>query len=127
MNKNYVDHWSLVHILNGGLYGFLAFTFGFKVAFAVILSLVAAILWELYENFMQDTESEQNSLMDILIAGVGAVPAYFIPRALVDNVSIMFQAVVVVYAMTHICISFWFWWKYHQKMLVVKKTKKKKS
>ncbi len=68
---NYIDGWSMVHFLNGVLFGYLYFklNFNMKNYYPILLSL--HIFWETYQIIIGSSQGDKltgpNSYMDAII------------------------------------------------------------
>ena len=74
----YVDSWSIVHFLWGIILAAALYRFGVEFIFALIISLVLLITWELIEWFINVIEPRANVLVDLAIGIAGfLVGGYF--------------------------------------------------
>ena len=72
-DKKYFDTWSFVHFLNGFLLGNLFYWIGLSPTMALGASVVAMILWEMFEAIINILESVTNVLIDILAGILGFI------------------------------------------------------
>ena len=61
------DLWSIPHFLFGILMAFLPQLVGISVLTALSLMIILAMVWEIYEKFIDIKETIQNSLLDIIL------------------------------------------------------------
>lgn len=61
------DLWSIPHFLFGILTAFIPPLTGVSLLIALTITLLFALFWELYENFIGVKERIQNSLLDIIL------------------------------------------------------------
>lgn len=93
----YVDFWSLVHLLSGLTIGAFAWFLEVPTLYAFIAIAGGAILYEVLEFGAGLVEDAENSLLDILFAGVGASVALYGFDALA--LSINTSAVILIFAL----------------------------
>ena len=99
------DLWSIPHFLFGILTAFLPPLTGISLLTALALMLILAMLWEIYEKFVDIKETIQNSLLDIILPVVAftltsyALRIYSFRR---DELLVVAVAVFLVYAFTNI-------------------------
>jgi len=68
----YADFWSILHLLSGVIFGTFALLLGFPPLLSLIVIVIGAIIYEGLELLAKVVEDAENSLVDILLAGVGA-------------------------------------------------------
>ena len=61
------DLWSIPHFLFGILMAFVPSLTGISFLTALALTIILAMLWEIYEKFVAIKETIQNSLLDIIL------------------------------------------------------------
>lgn len=62
-----LDLWSIPHFLFGVLMSFLPQLIGISFLTALSLTIILALLWEIYEKFVSIKETVLNSLFDIIL------------------------------------------------------------
>lgn len=77
---NYIDLWTVPHLISGVIVGYLIFFFGigFNSGFWIALSI--GIGWELFERIthLSHTEAYTNSIGDIVVAQAGFAAAFYL-------------------------------------------------
>ncbi|MDP1689779.1 MAG: hypothetical protein Q8L52_01050 [bacterium] len=99
------DLWSIPHFLFGILTAFLPPLTGISFLTALALTLILAMLWEIYEKFLDIKETIQNSLLDIILPIVAFTLTSHILRIYAfhrDDLTVVAIAVLVLYAFTNI-------------------------
>jgi hypothetical protein len=102
------DLWSIPHFLFGILMGLLPPLTGISFLTACALTVILAMLWEIYEKFVAIKEAIQNSLLDIIlpiVAFTATSYALLIYPLHSDDLLIIMVAVSVLYIFT--LISGW--------------------
>lgn len=99
------DLWSIPHFLFGILTGFLPPLTGMSTPTALALTLILALLWELYEKFVDIKETVQNSLLDVILPIVAFILTSYVLHIYTfhyDNLVVVAIAVLALYAFTNI-------------------------
>lgn len=99
------DLWSIPHFLFGILMAFLPPLTGISLLTALALTLILAMLWEIYEKFVQIRETVQNSLLDIILPIVAFTLTSYILRIYsfqYNDLLVIAIAVLVLYTFTNI-------------------------
>jgi hypothetical protein len=69
--KIYLDGWSLIHLTNGFICGYVYIKMGFNMKHYYCILLVLHIIWEIYQIYIKSSNPYslvgQNSLTDALI------------------------------------------------------------
>ena len=65
-----LDLWSIPHFLFGMLMGILPSLIGISFYYALVLTIVLAVLWEILEKIIGVKETIQNILLDVLLSVV---------------------------------------------------------
>ena len=73
--------WSIPHFLFGVIFSFLPEILTVSVRDVFLVMLVLALLWEVYEKFIEIKETVWNSIIDILMP----VLAFFLTRLVINN------------------------------------------
>jgi hypothetical protein len=99
------DLWSIPHFLFGVLMSFLPELIGISVLSALALTIILAMLWEIYEKFVDIRETVQNSLLDVILPIVAfTLTSYALliypPRH--DTQIVIATAVLILYLFTNI-------------------------
>lgn len=68
----YADFWSGVHLLSGFIFGSVGLLLSISPLFAFIVIVTASIMYEMLEVVAGVVEDAENSIIDIILAGVGA-------------------------------------------------------
>ncbi|TSC65007.1 MAG: hypothetical protein G01um101491_62 [Parcubacteria group bacterium Gr01-1014_91] len=100
------DLWSIPHFLFGILMGFVpALVDSVSFSFALVLTLVLAVLWELFEMRVGIRETVLNSLLDVFLP----VAAYIITSYVLllqpyhrEDIAVVSIAVLILYLFTNI-------------------------
>jgi multidrug transporter EmrE-like cation transporter len=100
-----VDLWSVPHFLFGILMAFFPILIGFSIWASLVLTLLFAMLWEIYEKFIDIKETIPNSLIDILLP----VLAFILTSLTIQKIELQKEdalvvatAIFVVYCFTNI-------------------------
>ncbi|MCR4276264.1 MAG: hypothetical protein NUV90_02690 [Candidatus Parcubacteria bacterium] len=99
------DLWSIPHFLFGILMAFLPSLAGTSFLTALALTIILAMLWEIYEKFVQIRETVQNSLLDIILPIVAFTLTSYILRIYsfqYSDLLVIAIAVLVLYTFTNI-------------------------
>src|SRR3972149_10728886 len=99
------DLWSSPHFLFGILMATLPPLTGISFLTALTLTIVLAMLWEIYEKFVDIKETIQNSLLDIVLPVVAFTLTSYVLRMYPfhpDDLLVIAIAVFVLYAFTNI-------------------------
>jgi len=86
----YLDTWSIVHTLSGFLLASIFYWLGFDFLWALALSLLSILAWEICEMFVGIIEPSPNVAIDIIVGLVG----FFIGALLYFYLNITFNLVV---------------------------------
>ncbi len=62
------DLWSIPHFLFGVFMSFVPLLIGISTFTALSFTVIFAMLWEIYEKFVNIRETTQNSLLDIILS-----------------------------------------------------------
>ncbi len=73
----YADMWSILHLLSGVIFGTLALLLGVPPLYALLAIIGGAIVYEGLELIAGVVEDAENSLTDIILAGIGASIALY--------------------------------------------------
>ena len=103
----WIDMWSLVHLLSG-----LATGFGFAVATiaalpSLVLSFTGFVAYEAWEAFVQIEETAANRFMDIVVGVAGFLASYFLLTPLVSETRLI-EAFIGTIAVASV-LSFFGW------------------
>ncbi len=99
------DLWSIPHFLFGVLMAFVPPLVGLSFLTALALTIILAMLWEIYEKFVEIKETIQNSLLDIILPIVAFTLTSYILRLYTfhyDELLVFAAAVGIVYLFTNI-------------------------
>lgn len=99
------DLWSIPHFLFGVLMAFLPFLIGISFLSALALTIIFAMLWEVYEKFVDIKETMQNSLLDIILPIVAFTLASYVLRIYSfssDEITVAAAGVSTLYLFTNI-------------------------
>lgn len=99
------DLWSIPHFLFGILMGFLPPLTGISFLTTLSLTIILAMLWEVYEKFVQIKETVTNSLLDIVLPIVALTLTTYLIRIYpleYHELLVMTGAVLLVYIFTNI-------------------------
>jgi len=99
------DLWSIPHFLFGILMAFLPSLTGISFLTALALTLILAMLWEIYEKFADIKETIENSLLDIILPVVAFTLTSYVLRLYTfryDELLVVAIAIFIVYAFTNI-------------------------
>jgi len=99
------DLWSIPHFIFGILTAFLPPLAGFSFLTALALTLILAMLWEIYEKFADIKETIENSLLDIILPIVAFTLTSYALRMYSfheDDLWVVAVALFVLYAYTNI-------------------------
>lgn len=99
------DLWSIPHFLFGILMAFLPSLTGISILTALTATLLFAMVWEIYEKFVDIKETIQNSLLDILLPVVAftltsQILFFYPPHP--DDLLVFAAAVFALYLFTNI-------------------------
>ncbi|MBU1292733.1 hypothetical protein KJ819_01550 [Patescibacteria group bacterium] len=75
---SFLDAWSLVHVLSGFFLGLLCYSLGLSLVLSVACTLIALILWEVYEWMLGILETPANVATDIVLGMMGAGVAVYL-------------------------------------------------
>lgn len=99
------DLWSIPHFLFGILMGISPFLIGISSYSALVLTIVCALLWELFEKLFHIKESMQNILLDIILS----VVAFLLTSSILqsyslhpDDLAVVATAVAALFIFTNI-------------------------
>lgn len=100
------DLWSIPHFLFGILMGFLPSLVDYiSFSLALVLTLVLAILWELFEMGIGIRETVLNSLLDIFLPIVAYIVTSYVLLSYSyhrEDLGVVMIAVLVLYLFTNI-------------------------
>lgn len=99
------DLWSIPHFLFGILTAFVPPLTGISLLTALALTVIFAMLWEIYEKFVDIKETIQNSLLDIILPIVAFTLTSLILRLYsfhYDDLLVVATAVFVLYIFTNV-------------------------
>ena len=100
-----LDLWSVPHFLFGILMGFVPSLTELSFSFVLILTLVFAVLWELFEVSIGIRETVLNSLLDVFLPVVAyIITSYFllIRQYHREELVVFAVAVLALYVFTNI-------------------------
>lgn len=99
------DLWSIPHFLFGILMAFASSLTELSFSFALVLTLVLAVLWELFEMRLGIQETVLNSLLDVFLP----IAAYIITSYVLllqpyhrEDIGVVSIAVLILYLFTNI-------------------------
>ena len=99
------DLWSIPHFLFGILMAFLPQLAGISILTALSLMIILAMVWEIYEKFIDIKETIENSLLDIILP----VVAFMLTSRLLaayslhsDDLKVFAVAIFAVFLFTNI-------------------------
>mgnify|MGYP006169521859 CR=1 FL=1 len=69
--RAYFDMWTIPHIFFGVILGALAYKLGLKFKTGMWITIILAILWEIFELIIVWEEAVSNRVTDILVAVIG--------------------------------------------------------
>jgi hypothetical protein len=98
-----LDLWSIPHFLFGILMSFLPQLLGISFLTSLSLTVILAMLWEIYEKFVDIKEAVLNSLFDIILPIVAFTLSSIVLRVYPvhpDDLSVVAVAVLLVYIFT---------------------------
>lgn len=97
--------WSIPHFIFGILFAFLPEMIGIPISTAFYAMLILALLWEVYEKFVDIKETILNSIFDIILP----IVAYFLTREAIsyysvdhERATVLFIAFLIVYMFTNL-------------------------
>lgn len=100
------DLWSIPHFLFGILMGFVPPLVDYiSFSFALVLTLVIAVLWELFEMGIGIRETVLNSLLDVFLPVVGYILTSYILISYSyhrDDLMVVAAAIFAVYLFTNL-------------------------
>ncbi|MFZ2167859.1 MAG: hypothetical protein WAV50_03235 [Minisyncoccia bacterium] len=99
------DLWSIPHFLFGVLTAFLPQLTGLSFLSALALTIIFAMLWEVYEKFVEIKETIQNSLLDIILPVVAFTLTSYVLRLCsfyYDDLVVIATGVFILYVFTNI-------------------------
>jgi hypothetical protein len=99
------DLWSIPHFLFGVLTAFLPQLTGISFLTALALTIILALLWEIYEKFIEIRETILNSLFDIILPIVAFTLTSYVLivfRFHTDDLAVIAVAVFLVYVFTNV-------------------------
>ncbi len=99
------DLWSIPHFLFGVLMAFLPPLASFSLISALSLTVILAMLWELYERFANLQEAPLNSSLDIVLAiSAFVLTSFLFSRYALrhDELLVALTAIFIVYVFTNI-------------------------
>lgn len=70
-SENGIDLWSVPHFLFGVLAALAVPLFAIPFWPTLAATLVAAVLWEVFEKYIDIKESHQNQILDVAFAAIG--------------------------------------------------------
>jgi|SRR3989344_3132286 len=100
-----LDLWSIPHFLFGVLTALLPPLMGISLLTALSLTIILALLWEVYEKLVEIKETPLNSIFDVILPIVAftctslALRIYPLPT---DDLLVIANAVFVLYLFTNI-------------------------
>ena len=100
-----LDLWSIPHFLFGILMSFLPMLTDVSFLTALTLTLILAMLWEIYEKFVGIKETIQNSVLDIILSIVAFTLTSYVLRIYpphTDDLLIVAIAVLALYIFTNL-------------------------
>jgi hypothetical protein len=99
------DLWSIPHFLFGILMALVSPLIDISFLTALALTVILAMLWEIYEKFVDIKETIQNSLLDIILP----IVAFTLTAQLLlafplhpDDLLVITGAVFILYAFTNV-------------------------
>ncbi len=99
------DLWSIPHFLFGVLMAFVPPITGLSFLTALALTIILAMVWEIYEKFMDIKETVQNSLLDVILPVVAfTLTSYLLliyPLHYDDSLVLM-GAILALYTFTNV-------------------------
>lgn len=99
------DLWSIPHFLFGVLMAFLPPLLGISILTALSLTVILAMLWEVYEKLVEIKETVQNSLLDIILPIVAFMLTTRIllwNKFYTDQIQVIAIAVFILYVFTNV-------------------------
>lgn len=99
------DLWSVPHFLFGVLTAFLPRLTGLSFLTALALTIIFAMLWEVYEKFVEIKETIQNSLLDIILPVVAFTLTSYVLLLCsfhYDDLVVIATGVFIVYVFTNV-------------------------
>lgn len=99
------DLWSIPHFLFGILMAFVPPLTGVSFLTALALTVILAMLWEIFEKFVAIKETVQNSLLDMILPIVAFMLTSYALRIYsfrYDEVLVIATAVLVLYTFTNL-------------------------
>lgn len=99
------DLWSIPHFLFGILMAFVPSLTGISFLTALSLTIILAMLWEIYEKFVDIKETIQNSLLDIILPIVAFTMTSYALRIYAfnyDELLVAAIAISILYLFTNI-------------------------
>ncbi len=72
----WLDLWSVVHLLSGVSTGFALYVVHFGASASLVLAFVLFVAYELWEAMVRIKETPANRFMDVVVGMVGFYPAF---------------------------------------------------
>jgi len=80
LGGRYWDRWMINHTLSGMVLGLALRMAGVSLFWAIAITFIVAILWELFEAWKHIFEPTSNTVIDVVVAVVGFFVTYsFVP------------------------------------------------
>jgi hypothetical protein len=119
----WLDLWSVVHLLSGTSIGLGIFFLHFTPLASVLLTLVSLVAYEMWETIVKIEETPANRVMDVVVGMASFLPAYFFlaPALSTSTLILVFGIVCTVNVVMSI-----FGWYASQKAAVLEKRVREK-
>jgi len=75
---NYLDLWSVPHLLSGSAVGFSLYFFDFAFNAAFVIALLLLIGYEMFEVIVKIDETKWNRTLDVVVGMASFVPTFFV-------------------------------------------------
>lgn len=106
--RDYLDLWTIVHLLTGMCFGFAIFFYSSPFRDSFIIFTVFVILWEVIEHFHGVGEPLTNQTTDVISGVLGfLITAYVIP-ILASSLSVQIAYFTVVYTIAWVLAYYGF-------------------
>ena len=92
----WLDLWSVVHVLSGTSLGLVFYLFHFGTFAPAVLALVLLISYEMWEMIVKIEETPSNRVMDVVVGMVGYVLSFFVLVPQLTSTWLLFVTVLVI-------------------------------
>lgn len=109
----YIDWWSLVHLLGGLAMAYALRLVGFDMVDALLVVGAVLIGWEIYEWAAKIREPWTNSIVDLILGFLGIVLAFKISPVIEPTMQTILAVLMLV---VWVALNLWGWvsWRHRQ-------------